>query len=172
MFLTGLDLVFGWCCYWKYWNGKIVSPAIPVWRSIETQTPIRKVATQKVRNRKWIIGKKIKTVESELLEPNEINLLKVKMLFKDKVTNTNYFCFNAKVNEHQNESEWSTSGENVADNDTSFHMPISGNDTHTTESECTNDCDEFGTKPNNLSDETKIIVTWSTLKVSLFLPLV
>ena len=85
---------------------------------------------------------------------------------KDKVTNTDYFCFNAKVNEHQNEFELSNSGENVADNDTSFHISqCSGNHTHTTESEYTSDCDEFETKPNNLSDETKIIVTWSTLKV-------
>ena len=72
------------------------------------------------------------------------------------------------MNDSQDGSELLTSDEDVADNDTSFHISqCSNNDTHTRESEFPSDCNNFETKPNNLSDETTIIVTWPLLKVLL-----
>ena len=70
-----------------------VSLVIPVSRNIETQTPIKKLLDKKVGNRKRMVDKKTRTVESELIQPNETNRLKVKMSFissnlKDKTTNT------------------------------------------------------------------------------------
>ena len=70
-----------------------VSLVIPVSRNIETQTPIKKLLDKKVGNRKRMVDKKTRTVESELIQPNETNRLKVKMSFiscnlKDKATNT------------------------------------------------------------------------------------
>ena len=80
---------------------------------------------------------------------------------KDKATNTDYSCFDVKASKHQEESELLTSDEGVVDNDTSFRISqCSNNDTNARESKFTSDCDELETKPNNLSDETKI-VTWS-----------
>ena len=115
-----------------------VLPIIPVSRSIETQSSIKKLLDKKASNRKRIVDKKKQTVESELIEPNEINRLKVRMPFKsshlkDKATNTDYSCFDIKVNDPQNESELSTSDEYIADNDISqFHISqCSDNDTHT-----------------------------------------
>ena len=69
-----------------------VSLVIPVSRNIETQTPIKKLLDKKVGNRKRMVDKKTRTVESELIQPNETNRLKVKMSFiscnlKDKATN-------------------------------------------------------------------------------------
>ena len=70
-----------------------VSLVIPVSRNIETQTLIKKLLDKKVGNRKRMVDKKTRTVESELIQPNETNRLKVKMSFissnlKDKTTNT------------------------------------------------------------------------------------
>ena len=70
-----------------------VSLVIPVSRNIETQTLIKKLLDKKVGNRKRMVDKKTRTVESELIHPNETNRLKVKMSFissnlKDKTTNT------------------------------------------------------------------------------------
>ena len=70
-----------------------VSLVIPVSRNIETQTPIKKLLDKKVGNRKRMVDKKTRTAESELIQPNETNRLKVKMSFissnlKDKTTNT------------------------------------------------------------------------------------
>lgn len=69
------------------------------------------------------------TVELKLIEPYKINSLKFKMPFKssnlkDKMTNTDYSCFDAKVNDVQNESELSTSDENIEDNDASATVAI------------------------------------------------
>ena len=60
-----------------------------------------------------MIDKRTQTVESELLEPNEINHLKVTIPFKSsnlggKQTNADYSCFDLEVNEPKNESELST----------------------------------------------------------------
>ena len=70
-----------------------VSLVIPVSRNIETQTLIKKLLDKKVGNRKRMVDRKTRTVESELIQPNETNRLKVKMSFissnlKDKTTNT------------------------------------------------------------------------------------
>ena len=71
----------------------MVERVFPVSRNIETQTLIKKLLDKKVGNRKRMVDKKTRTVESELIQPNETNRLKVKMSFissnlKDKTTNT------------------------------------------------------------------------------------
>ena len=93
----------------------------PTLRSIETQNSIKKLLDKNVGNQKPIVDKKTQTADSELIEPNEIIRLKIKVPFKSSnlKDKTDYSCFDVRGNNPQNGSGLSTLGDDVADNDIS-----------------------------------------------------